>query len=106
MRHKIEIFQDVTAAAATALSTDHSRALSGAQWLQQLASELVAAIKAESAPEEQEDDSPGEGWRWLEPGEVIQDGDQWVEFGDPVNVVAKIGCKITNGDHKTFRRRI
>ncbi len=109
MRHKIEIFQDVTAAAATALSTDHSRALSGAEWLQQLASELVAVIKAEAAPQKPQDESPGEGWRWLEPGEKIKRGDQWVESvesSEPVNVSVSIGCTVSDDEAKCYRRRI
>lgn len=49
MRTKAEIYQDVNAAVFTAASSDHSRALSGAEWLQHLANELVAAIKDEAA---------------------------------------------------------
>lgn len=100
----------MAAASATSASTDHSRALRGAEWLQQLAAELVAVIKAEAAPEQPQepyDESPGDGWRWLEPGEVIEDHDM-VKGASKFfpNIAPVVGCKVAPDQHKTYRRRI
>lgn len=93
----------------TADSTDHSRSLSGAEWLQQLASELVATIKAEATPEEPQkphNDSPGEGWRWLEPGEVIEESDMVAGLHTFAPVTYAIGCCVAPDQNFCYRRHI
>lgn len=107
MRTKSDIWADMAAASATSASTDHSRALSGAEWLQQLAAELVAVIKAEAVQQEPQDESPGEGWRWLEPGELIEDHDM-VKGASKFfpNMAAVVGCKVAPGQYRCYRRRI
>jgi len=108
MRTKYEIHEDMSAAMATSRSTDHSRALSGAEWLQQLASELVEVIKAEQtqplADAFDEQDSPGDGWRWLNKGEKIQYAD---EVRNSKGEWYQVGISIGNEARpKTYRRRI
>lgn len=115
MRTKIEIFQDVTSAAATALSTDHFRALSGAEWLKQLASELAERVKAEAPNQTPEppqaviepQESPGEGWRWLKPGEVIDQRTDEVKGGSRFFPVKRVhGYRVALSQTQTYRRRI
>jgi len=82
--------------------------LAGAEWLQQLASELVEAIKAEQ-PEPlgdafDEQSGPGDGWRWLESGEKIQYADEVQDSqGEWYSVGISIGKEAIS---KSFRRRI
>lgn len=108
MRTKTDIWADMAAASATSASTDQSRALSGAEWLQQLASELVELIKTDHrkplAYAADDQSGPGDGWRWLEPGEVIKKGDEH-EFleNEWMAVGISIGCE---AESKSFRRRI
>jgi len=108
MRTKTDIYNDMAAAIMTAYSTDHSRALSGAEWLQQLAAELVELIKSEQpqplADAFDEQAGPGDGWRWLKPGEVSKNGDEYKHYDDWKAISALIGGTINNP--KTFRRRI
>ncbi len=108
MRTKTQIAKDIAAAIMTADSTDHSRALSGAEWLQQLATELVELIKADQpqplADAFDEQDSPGDGWRWLNKGEKIQYAD---EVRNSKGEWYQVGISIGNeASPKTYRRRI
>jgi len=102
----------MSAAMATSRSTDHSRALSGAEWLQQLASELVEVIKSEQfkplADAADEQDSPGDGWRWLERDELPRVGD-YVKSGIGWIRVEIPHVWTTNGENSglfKIRRRI
>ena len=49
----------------------------------------------------------GEGWRFLKPGEMIQDGDEWRNDGTPEWVkTSDAGCILYNDRNERYRRRI
>lgn len=100
----------MSAAIMTAYSTDHSRALSGAEWLQQLASELVEAIKAEQfkplADAFDEQAGPGDGWRWLEPGEAIGNEDMVTAGNGDFSITSVAGYKVAPGQYRCYRTKI
>ncbi len=82
-----QIDNDVYVASQLAFkASTPDRRLAGAEWLKQLATELVEAIKAEQpqtlADATDEQAGPGDGWRWLEPGEVSKSGDEYKHYDD------------------------
>ena len=78
---KENIWSDMTIAIELASkASTPDRRLAGAEWLHQLAGQLVELIRQEQPQPEQtapEEASPGEGWRMLEDGEIIQEGDEF-----------------------------
>jgi len=84
------------------------RRLAGAEWLQQLATELVELIKTEQfkqlADAFDEQDSPGDGWRWLGINEKLESGDEFKKGNEWLPVVDCLG--FSAHIPLFFRRRI
>ena len=108
-----ELDKDMAIAAVLAFkASSPDRRLAGAEWLQQLAGQLVETLKAEQPQPEQpaeETPNPGDGWRILNEGEIIEKGDEFI-FGKvnewiPV-LTAAVGNTLYDYNVGRFRRRI
>jgi len=106
-----QIDNDVYVASQLAFkASTPDRRLAGAEWLKQLAAELVELIKSEQpqplADAFDEQAGPGDGWRWLKPGEGIQESDMVKGNRNFFPVVAVAGCEVAPDQHHVYRRRI